>query len=867
MNKAACYLILICTLFTLKSGAQTLNGLTTGNYAGISGLNFNPASIVDSRFKFDLNIAAAQFYYHNNYLDADPFIFARQLLRREPYNSSFAAVKADLLKPIEPTQTDRVRARQSTEFQLPLSFMLTTGKRSAIAINLRNRYEFTTDNLNPETAGMFYNELKDERLHGIPMNNDGFNNQFMNWQEVGFTYGRVLYNRNKHFFKGAVTAKWLGGNAASYIEADELEVTFQDPQTLSLTSPRIQYARTIRADIDLFSRRELFNNLEAQSLGWDVGVVYEFRGRIGNFRYTDEDYQSRLRRDKNKYTVRLGFALNDIGRLEYKSLPLARLHSANISNWNFGDVNANNFREWDTAYSQQISYTAGSDSNFSVSLPTAYIANVDLHLFGGFYVNAAMQRRLDWLQIGKPSTTTLYTGEWIAITPRFEGRFFGLYVPFMMRNNTTQIGATVRLGPLFVGSNNLMALIQNPMVPTADIHAGFRIPIGFGKPTKIARIFESSSGLKVTDSYEQELEKTKTKQSDLELRVALLEKMMDSSYRQPPTVIVNNYITDSMGTRAIQTQVNQEQQTKAATQTKTQPAQPTFTKEQVDSINAENEKLLKEVEARLKKEGIEPPKEPKAKKQKNAKVDKATANAAKNEKKAQQNSKKKLKSDKKIQKAEARYRQDKIKYDRAVQEELRRMRRQNAVTSTAIVGAITAGAVVSSNNIENIVQAIDTSRSTKTDTLIVEKVVRDTIFIRVVDTVIITPKDTIDRKAVKAPTIQTKYIDVPELRTARIFFASGSAVIGKNFTTVLNRAAGWMLQNPDKKVVVTGVTDATGSPQLNQKLAKQRVAAVIKALEIRGIDASRFEVEYEVSTIKTNQPSSTNRRVDLKAIQ
>jgi len=305
--------ILITTLFGRNVSAQTLNGMATGNYAGIAGLNFNPASIVDSRFKFDLNIASAQYFFNNNYLVADPLIFARRKLHKDPYNSSYPAVKEDLLKPIVPSPTGVVRARQNAEFQLPLSFMLTTGKRSAIAVNLRNRYELLVDNLNPQTAGMFYNELNDPKMFGVAMNNDGFSTRFMNWQELGFTYGRVLMNANKHFFKAAVTAKWMGGNAAGFIQSDDLSVSFSDQHTMSLSSPKIQYFRTARADVDLFTRRELFSNLEDQSLGFDAGIVYEFRGRIGNFKYTDEDYKSRLRRDKNKYTLRLGVALNDVG--------------------------------------------------------------------------------------------------------------------------------------------------------------------------------------------------------------------------------------------------------------------------------------------------------------------------------------------------------------------------------------------------------------------------------------------------------------------------------------------------------------------------------------------------------------------------
>jgi len=826
-------------IYNSPCSAQTLNGMSTGNYAGIAGLNFNPASIVDSRYKFDLNVAAAQYYFGNNFLEAKPLIFARRLLYKDPYNSSYDAVKKDLLMPIEPPPGGVVRARQNAEFQLPLSFMLTTGKRSAIAINLRNRYELTIDSLNPQTASMFYNELNDPRYLGVAMNNDGFTQNFMNWQEIGFTYGRVLINAKKHFIKAAVTAKWLGGNAASFIKADKLSATFNDPHTLTLSSPRIQYARTARADIDLFTRRELFSNLEDQSLGWDAGFVYEFRGRIGNFKYTDEDYKSRLRRDKNKYTFRLGVAINDIGRLVYNRLPLTRNHSANINNWDFSSVKAQNFRTWDTAYSKKINYLPGEDSTFSVKLPTGVIVNLDLHLFGEVYINAAMQRSVN---IGKEATTTLYSPEWLAVTPRIEGRHFGLYVPILIRQNSTQIGATVRLGPLYIGSNNLMALIQNPMVPSADVHAGIRIPIGFGKPSKLASIIEKSSGVTLSNDNEKYLDSANAKRNDLEQRVILLEKMMDSSYRTPPTIIVNNYIDkDSLGKQQVQTQVLQTMPEKTSD---SKTVGPTYTQAQVDSANAEIKKMRQDVEKRMKEDGLEPPKEPKSRTKKNGNEPVEGS-----------------KADKKAKKAEQRYQYESQQYNSAVEDELSKMRKQQAITSTAIVGAISANAIVDANNNKAVNPVVIK------DTVMIEKIIRDTIFIRDTIKVISSENVSVNNLQTTALTEVPTAKQVPEFSKASVFFASGSATISKNDTKTLNKAAEWMLKNPDRKILLTGVTDATGTPEVNRKLAQKRIDAVKRVFEQKGIDLSRFEEDMQTSKVKSNQPSSANRRVDIKVIK
>jgi outer membrane protein OmpA-like peptidoglycan-associated protein len=840
-------LFLFAAFSLTKLSAQTLNGMSTGNYAGITGLSFNPASIVDSRYKFDLNIASAQYFFANNYFDANPLLFARRYLQKEPYNGSFADVKKDLISPQVPPPDGVVRARMNTEFLLPLSFMLTTGKRSAIALTLRNRFEQIVDNLNPQTATLFYEELNDPKLHGIAMNNNGFTQNFNNWQEIGFTYGRVLFNANRHFLKAAITAKWLGGNAASYIHADSLSVTFHDKQTMSMTSPNLQYARTIRADFDLFDRRGLFTDLESQSLGYDIGLVYEYRGRIGNFQYKNENLENLVRRDKNKYTFRLGAALNDLGILTYDRLPLTRDHRANISNWNFSGVKANNIREWDTAYSKQVEYLPGADSVFTIALPTALLLHLDLHLFGGFYINAAMQQPMS-NKFFRNATTHMHAGKWFAVTPRFETRFFGVYVPLLIReNNIAQIGATVRFGPVFAGSNNFLALLQNPQVPTSDVHAGVRIPLAFGKPSKIARLIDKNATMtsKLSDEFDEKLETQKTKQSELETRLAIMEKMMDSAYRQPPVVIVNNYINDTLVRNVVTSgDAAPRQGRSAATQERksTTTTTPTYTPEQQEAMAAEERAMREQAKENLKKQGISEPKQKKTK-------TKPTKNERRAEKRAKQQDKR-----------NKRYVKDNQRYNEAIERELRMMRRQQAVLGTAMTGAVVANTVVSASGNEG---------NTVTDTLVVkdtvtlEKAIPDTVYIR--DTIIIeppqTPVDTIGKESTgKTPAL-------PELGTESIYFASGSTTIGRSYTETLNKVAAWMLVNPDKQVLLTGVTDATGSPEMNRKLALQRIAVVKNALISRGIDDKRFKLESQVSNKFTTKADPKNRRVDISAIE
>ncbi|MFM2362562.1 MAG: hypothetical protein RLZZ316_1464, partial [Bacteroidota bacterium] len=59
---------LITSFISTSVYAQENIGMASGNYAGITGVWFNPASIADSRYKFDVNIIGVNSYFNNNYL-------------------------------------------------------------------------------------------------------------------------------------------------------------------------------------------------------------------------------------------------------------------------------------------------------------------------------------------------------------------------------------------------------------------------------------------------------------------------------------------------------------------------------------------------------------------------------------------------------------------------------------------------------------------------------------------------------------------------------------------------------------------------------------------------------------------------------
>jgi hypothetical protein len=216
----------IAGLFLISTlQAQDIPGYVTSEYAGISGFNLNPASIADSRYKFDMSLAGGGYSIYNDYLSLNGG-FYKEIWK--PSGEDFAT-KYIVENPIDkPRSVD-----MSANLQFP-SFMITLGRTSAIAFNSRLRYAFNIDRMNKDLANLAYNGLDVPSLYNIRLKNDQFSVNTMLWQEFGLGYAQVLKAKGQHFFKVGGQIKWVQGISAAYFYARNLNYEWKNSDTLSL---------------------------------------------------------------------------------------------------------------------------------------------------------------------------------------------------------------------------------------------------------------------------------------------------------------------------------------------------------------------------------------------------------------------------------------------------------------------------------------------------------------------------------------------------------------------------------------------------------------------------------------------------------
>lgn len=831
------FLVLILS-FNSKISAQQNFGMATGNYAGITGVSLNPASIVDNRYKFDMNIAGFDSYFNNNYLKFNNDFFLRRTYSKDPYNSAFSYVKQDQVAQLQSVK-ERVQAGVKTNIQLPLSFMVTTGKKSAIAFTLNNRSVMQVSGMNTQTADIFYSELKNAALYNTPMNNDGLRANFLSWQEANLTYGTVLLNTGHHFIKAAFTGKLMAASAGAYIQADQLTLNFQDQNHVTIQSPLIHYGRTEHADIADIKTRELFNNIENYKFGWDAGFIYELRGSLKNKKFVDYDLKTQLRQDLNKYILRIGVAIVDVGNFNFQRKPLTKDHSANISNWDFSNVKAGNLSQFDIPYSKLVQYTSDTSSLFTYKLPTALTANIDLHLFEGFYVNLATKQPLE--NFGKKTSTGLVSEKWVSLTPRFESRLLGVYVPISIMYNRTNIGLTVRFGPVYVGSNNFYHILSNSRSPEADVHAGFKISIAHGAPSKSMKAFQYITGLKLgQDSMISNEKADRRKIDSIAMQVDILKKMIrDSSFNyKPVNIVINNVAGTSTATTAHRSGDSLIISNPVANGNTA--ARDAYLNSRDSSID----RLITDL----------------------AKTNLALRDEQEKSKNAQ------VKPDKKSAKKADQQRKEDIKrqnsYNDDLDNEIKRLRRSMVASDAAMTAAIIAtnGNKTSAKkdtvyvtNIDSVIRKTSTESVQNTTNAVVAVPANQATATSTTANAVApeTAKSTSTEQA-KAP-VYSDYFNT-------IYFDLGVTSIKSADAGKLKRIAEEMGKHPRWKLEITGRTDASGSYESNLKVAEKRMTAVKKILHDEGITDDRLIVSSEAANSQFGQSSNKDRRVDIKLV-
>ena len=454
-------LLIMFLIGTLCTEAQSYIGFLTDNYSGVNSVISNPANIVDSRFKTDINLAGVSAFGGNDYYGVDLFDAIKDGYdfdlesKKSPSNSNSGAVNIDVLGP---------------------AFMFNLNSKSAIAVFSRGRAFLNVNDIN----GRSIDAIDDDTSDNFNVNEGDFTAFSQAWAEIGLTYARVLMHKDQHFLKGGLTLKYLQGLGSGYLNGNNVTVNY-DAEGIDLgggetdgtvdSEGNVTFGRFANFDNDDYDY-EVPDN--ANGFGVDLGFTYEWRPDFADYKANGTDDERSAYKDVNKYKLKIGLSVTDIGQIKYDD---GIEETFNINN-NVSEQDIDDEDDLNGILNNLYTLT-NSKTGYTTSLPTAIHLNADWRFNNKLYLNL----NTDLSLISKSKTNASRISNIVSLTPRFESKWFSFYVPLsVIENNGFQTGVGLRAGPLYLGSGSIVSALISDEIKGADVYAGLKIPVYQGRP-------------------------------------------------------------------------------------------------------------------------------------------------------------------------------------------------------------------------------------------------------------------------------------------------------------------------------------------------------------------------------------------------
>ena len=427
-------------LITTLCFSQSYHALNGSKYAGLLGSYYNPASIVNSVYQWDLSLFAAQSSIANNLVKIKGFSLSN-------YDTATASITEGKFKRY---------LHQNSDFQL-FNATVHLGKLGTVGLALRTRtYNHTKtddflwiDSLN-STSQILRNNYPNPQFDAFATH--------AGWFQLDLSYANQVIDNPEYSLALGGTLQILRSVSAAYAQVRGINyrpvANLPGIYTLTAVEFSANYSTNIDGlDGDNFSRRMVDSFIQNSKIGLGLSFGAEWVQKLTD-RYDVNDEEQ-----KGDYNWKAGFSVMDIGANKFVS---------SVSGFTASDVNTQRFanRFFDVTESvsslRQMQDSArvyfnnvqAAPNEFTVQLPTRFIFYADKNWGNGWYTG--VQMNINWYSTqpkGKLKTREI---NFLTINPRWEKRAIGVYLPIQF---TTQarllVGAAVKLGPLVVGLHNL----------------------------------------------------------------------------------------------------------------------------------------------------------------------------------------------------------------------------------------------------------------------------------------------------------------------------------------------------------------------------------------------------------------------------
>ncbi len=435
--------LLAALLLSISLYGQRFQGIHSSRYFPLQNIFTQPADLVRADSRWNVNVLSTSIALKEN------FVF-----NESDYWSLVGKVGFGDLKFFLGSDESALVALGNV--MLPsLSYKI--NHRHAVALTLRLRVNGIYKSSNSDLLKLFTGISNPSGLTNLT--NEYFKSVVNQWMEYGLGWSGVLWEQDGKLLTGGVNLKYLVGGGSGYLNMDGINVEYSKSD-INHFDVQVSYAynknlsETIsEGKIDLFGDR---------GVGLDLGLSYSYKPEG---------------RDDIPYKYKLGLSISDLGAVKHRKEVDRSSFAVNISDVSF---------EWFShiqsvqalidSLKNSVDLLVVNQDSYKMDLPITYTMMADYSLYRNWYIEGLLSYQPGFY---RRVSDVIRSRIWsLAVTPRFENRSWGVYLPFCYNSLSTDLGLALRWKFLFLGSRNMLSNMISNSSGNGEFYFGINIPIG-----------------------------------------------------------------------------------------------------------------------------------------------------------------------------------------------------------------------------------------------------------------------------------------------------------------------------------------------------------------------------------------------------
>jgi len=442
------------------------------NYGGYFAAQNNPARAANSTHIFHANGLGYGFEISNNYISIDAPFSAWDYLRRnvpDEYKNANGQIEwnNDWFK--ENLNGDPKFGQLNAVTQGP-SFLFSY-KKWGVAIGTANHTSLRIFNMAEPLARLVrLNNYSAQALldtSGLGIIDNSFSIVANSYQEISTSFGYMLVDQEKIKLRVGAGFRYLFGLGYGEFNNDGIDMRLYDQDSLVLRSANFSAA---------YSNPTVFNNFTSDILNFNTaGRGYAFN--IGaSLEWTPDAFNILFKPERYKF--RFGVVLSNVGAMTYDrnvTQLTASLNQPIVLNLrdtafiaNFASSNSDGIAYLDSLTRSNMSVTS-TEGSMTISLPYNLQLDFDWNVFKNFYLGVIPN-----IAINSSNNLAVKNFSSYIFLPRYESRFIEVSVPLVYTQGISklQMGALVRLGPVFFGTNDIGFITRSESINNVGFYFG-----------------------------------------------------------------------------------------------------------------------------------------------------------------------------------------------------------------------------------------------------------------------------------------------------------------------------------------------------------------------------------------------------------